>query len=360
MKFFIPKHQDIVNRLAYPQPGKLRVVIDTDAYNEVDDQFAIAWALRSPERIDVEAVYAAPFCTLAFAPLLTGKGVPNPESMAGIAHFAATPQEGMQKSYDEIKKLYRLIGENPEEKVFRGSKEYLQPGVDPEPVESEAARDLVRRAMEGDQPLYVLAIGAITNIASAILMEPRITDKIVVVWLGGQPLEFPRTYEFNLTQDITAAQIVLDSGVPLVMVPCMGVASHLSTTAEELNARLNGKSKVGTYLAKSVVECFDDTHIPTSDKLLKKIYLAGLDDTPDEIADLFVPRYIAWSRIIWDISVVAYLLSPNWALTTLTSAPILTAGHVWQRDDSRHPVRICHYLSRNHIFGDLFAKLGNE
>ena len=43
-------------RLAYPPAGKLRVVIDTDAYNEVDDQFAIAWALRSPERMKVEAV----------------------------------------------------------------------------------------------------------------------------------------------------------------------------------------------------------------------------------------------------------------------------------------------------------------
>ena len=43
-----------------PPAGKLRLAIDSDAKNEVDDQFAIAWALRSPERFSVEAIYAVP------------------------------------------------------------------------------------------------------------------------------------------------------------------------------------------------------------------------------------------------------------------------------------------------------------
>ncbi|MDR1949972.1 MAG: hypothetical protein LBQ38_11320 [Spirochaetaceae bacterium] len=56
---FETNHDRIRNALQFPL-GKVRVVIDTDAYNEVDDQFAITWALRSTDRIDVEAVYAAP------------------------------------------------------------------------------------------------------------------------------------------------------------------------------------------------------------------------------------------------------------------------------------------------------------
>ena len=43
------------------KPEKVRIVLDTDTYNEIDDQFAVVYSLLSPEKIDVEAIYAAPF-----------------------------------------------------------------------------------------------------------------------------------------------------------------------------------------------------------------------------------------------------------------------------------------------------------
>ena len=46
-----------------PQDGKIRMVIDTDTYNEIDDQFAVVHALLSPERLSVEGIYATPFST---------------------------------------------------------------------------------------------------------------------------------------------------------------------------------------------------------------------------------------------------------------------------------------------------------
>ena len=83
--------------------GKIRLVIDTDAKNEVDDQFAIAWALTSPERFDVEAVYAAPFST-AFS-----DRDDEPEELrekAGkLVGSADTPADGMRQSYDEIVRI---------------------------------------------------------------------------------------------------------------------------------------------------------------------------------------------------------------------------------------------------------------
>jgi hypothetical protein len=55
------------------------------------------------------------------------------------------------------------------------------------PVQGEAAVDLVRRVAAADSdPLYVVAIGAITSVASATLLEPEIIRRIVVVWLGSQ------------------------------------------------------------------------------------------------------------------------------------------------------------------------------
>ena len=92
----------------------------------------------------------------------------------------------MEKSYQEIHKVVDLVGA-PEMKnrIFRGSTAYLPD--EKTPVESPAARDLVERALahSPENPLYVVAIGAITNVASALLMEPRIVDRVVIVWLGG-------------------------------------------------------------------------------------------------------------------------------------------------------------------------------
>ncbi|MFC1725309.1 hypothetical protein ACFL4T_06755 [candidate division KSB1 bacterium] len=44
-----------------PPAGRVRMVLDTDTYNEIDDQFAVVYSLISPERLNVEAIYAAPF-----------------------------------------------------------------------------------------------------------------------------------------------------------------------------------------------------------------------------------------------------------------------------------------------------------
>ncbi|MBO4299473.1 MAG: nucleoside hydrolase, partial [Clostridia bacterium] len=153
--------------------GRIDMVLDTDAYNEIDDQFAISYALHAGEKLDVKALYAAPF----FNSRSTG------------------PADGMERSYQEILKLLSLSG--MERPVFRGSETYLPD--EKTPVDSDAARDLAERAAAytPDKPLYVATIGAITNVASALLMKPEIADRIVVVWLGGHSLEWHDNKEFN-------------------------------------------------------------------------------------------------------------------------------------------------------------------
>lgn len=344
--------EKIEEALSYPV-SKVQVVIDSDAYNEVDDQFAIAWALKSPERMDVQAVYAAPFCSKALQKLMP---IPD-EALEKSAHYAATPAEGMEKSYQEILNLFALLNIPAENRVFRGSDRYI--GEDGAPIESDAAHDLVSRAMAmpPEERLYVLAIGAITNVASAILMEPAIRDKIVVIWLGGQPIHFASAAEFNLMQDMKASQLMFDCGVPLVLIPCMAVASHLTVSAEELDARLIGKSKIGTYLGNIVKETFNDDAIPMSDRMLKLSYMRGMDDVPIDIGNSFCARHVAWSRIVWDISTVGYLINPNWCASNLVPAPILTSDMRWEFAEGRHSIRLCYYVSRDHLFGDLYAKL---
>jgi len=344
MKLPVLSREEMIKKLT-PPTGKARIVIDTDTYNEVDDQFALAYALLSPEKLSVEAVYAAPFSSAFFSRLLGTDGVGIP--------MTSDLKLGLQQSYEEIHKVYGYLGKSSEGKVFKGSDSYLtEPG---RPVESEAARDLVKRAMASEELLYVVAIGEITNIASAIMMEPEIIKKITVVWLAGQPLNWPQAVEFNLGQDVIASQFMFDCGVPLVLVPCMTVASNLTTSAAELDAAINGKSRIGTYLSEIVISQLDETAAANMLNLFRLTYMKGLDDYGPDVNEPI--HSMACTRIIWDISTVGYMINPNWCPSTLVPAPHFMSDLTWKLDPDRHLMRVCNFVYRDGIFGDMFKKL---
>jgi len=293
--------QQRLERLDLSRHERFDVVIDTDTYNEVDDQFALAYALRAPGRIHVEACYAAPYHN----------------------HRSTGPAEGMELSYREIHRVLSLVGGAFTGPVRRGATAFLG---ERGPMPSDAARDLVERAMRPrERPLHVLAIAALTNIADAILLEPRIAGRIVVIWLGGHPGYWFHTREFNLRQDIAAARVVLDGGVPLLRVPCANVAEHLRTTPAELREHLADAGELGAYLYQSV-------------------------------ADYVGPRP-GDSKVIWDAAPVALLVNPDWVRSTVVSSPIVTPMETWSRDPRRHLGREAYSVNRDEIFHDLFRRL---
>lgn len=347
MPFPVLSRDEMVRRLM-PPSGPVHMVLDTDTYNEVDDQFALSYALMSPETLTVDAVYAAPFSGAFFEKLLKTDDVTVP--------MTSDLSEGLELSYQEILKIFGLLDKDTAGRVFRGSKRYLTDAQTP--VESDAARDLVTRALAAEDLLYVVAIGEITNIASAILMEPEIIKKIVVVWLGGHPLYWPHTVEFNMGQDPIASQILFDCGVPLVLMPCMTVASNLTTTAPELEANLKGKSRIGTYLSDIVTGQLSPKEADNMLSLFRLTYLKGADDYAGTAAETIPFTGSAPSRIVWDISTVGYMINPNWCPSTLTPAPHLTDDLKWRLDPERHLMRVCNFVYRDGIFGDMFAKLG--
>jgi inosine-uridine nucleoside N-ribohydrolase len=286
-----------------PPKGIVRIVLDTDTYNEMDDQFALCYAYLSKEKIQLEAVYAAPFFN-------------NRSKSAG---------DGMEKSYEEILRLLKLLGKSPEGFAFRGSDRYLEDIS--KPIRSEAALDLIKKAQSAtpDNPLYVVPVGCITNVASAILIEPGIIDKIVVVWLGGNSLYWPTQKEFNLMQDVKAAQMVLNSGVPMVIMPCQPVVAHFHTTIPEMQHYMKGKNPLSDYLLNMTIE-----------------YSGGRD---------------YWSKVIWDVTAVAWLVNPSWLPTNIVHSPVLTDQVTYSEDNSRHFIRIATSLNRDAIFRDLFEKI---
>lgn len=283
--------------------GKVDMVLDTDTFNEIDDQFALTLAVLSPESINLKAVTAAPFLN-------------NRSTDAG---------DGMLKSYDEIFRVLERLNIKKDDFVFKGSNSFLLNRTTP--VESAAARAIIKLAYESEKPLYVTAIGAITNVASAILLDPAIISKIVVVWLGGHPFYWHTANEFNLKQDVAAAQVVFDSGVPLVQIPCKNVAEHLRTTVWELEKYVKGRGAVGDFL----FERFCD----------------------------YSTNYFGWTKEIWDIAAIAWIINPKWVPSVITPLPLLTDEKTWQSAPGRHSCRVAMDVHRDPIFRDFFTKLEN-
>ena len=276
--------------------GPLDMVLDTDTYNEIDDQFALSMALLEGKKLRLKAAYAAPF----------------------LNERSRSPLDGMERSYLEIGKLFRLAGR--EVPAFRGSEGYLENETTPRP--SPAAEDLCSRAMaySPESPLYVVAIGAITNVASALLMRPEIADRMVVVWLGGHGIHWPDNHEFNCFQDVAAARVVYASSVPLVILPCMGVVSAFTTTGPELEHWLRGKSPLCDYLCDHTIEAAEE-------------YAKGKP----------------WSRVIWDVTAIGWLLNDEDRLmnSRLMPTPIPEYDHRYAFDDARPLCRYVYHINRD-------------
>ena len=289
--------------------GKIDVVLDTDAYNEIDDQFAIAYMLRSTERLNVKGICAAPF----------------------FNEKSTSPADGMEKSYREIFRILELSGsESLCNCVFRGSEHYLED--EETPVISDGARFMAELAMQysAEHPLYIVAIGAITNVASALLLNPSMKENTVIVWLGGNALHMNNTHEFNMFQDVAAARVVFGCGVPLVQLPCHGVVDRFVTSRYELEHWLSEKNELCDYLVKIAVR---DGEKYTS--------------------------YSAWTRVIWDVTAVAWLLNDDHRFLSdcLIPSPIPEYDHHYGSDCSRHLINYVYHVNRDALFSDLFAKL---
>lgn len=285
---------------------KIDVVLDTDAFNEIDDQFAIAYMIKNPERFNIKGITTAPFY--------------NSRSTS----FA----DGMIKSYNEILKLLTLAErEDLKKHVYKGSTDVLKD--ENTPVVSDAAYFLAELANEYDEenPLYIIAIGAITNVASAFIVNPDMKNKVVVVWLGGHAQHFHDTKEFNMYQDVPASNVILNSGCPFVQLPCCGVVDAFRASKADLEAFLKGKNPLANYLAENAISEAES-------------YASGKP----------------WTRVIWDVTAIAWLLNDNdrFMLSTLKNAPVVTPDFKYEYPENRHLFRYVYHIKRDELMTDLF------
>lgn len=219
-----------------PYNKQVRVIIDTDAYAEADDQFAIVHALLTP-KFDVVGIVAEHF---------------------GDQDY----KDSMEKSYIEIKKVLDLMDMN-HIPVYRGETTALKD--EKTAGNSEGAKFIIEEALKEDhRPLFILNMGAITNLASAYLLNPDIESKLAAIWIGGGAYSSPMM-DFNAGNDINAVNVVLNSNIELWQIP-FGAYTMMEVSFHELFDKVKPYGKIGSYLFDNLMrvnelECaksFDD------------------------------------------------------------------------------------------------------
>ena len=281
--------------------NKINVILDTDTYNECDDQFALSYLIKSQDKFNIEAITVAPYSH-------NTRNVSVPE--------------GQELSYKEILKICRWLDFDTSNKVFKGSMDYIQNEYN---ENNDAVNKIIEIALKNDKT-YILGIGAITNIALAIKKEPKIIDKIEVIWLGGNELGNKDNLEYNFRQDVEAVKIVLESQVKLTILPCKNIVSTLRIDINTLKENIGNKSELCDYL-------------------IKRFYNDGYHGIQE-------------SRVIWDISVIAYMIDKNWFETKEISSPNIKEDTSYEMTQNKHNVTFVTKLNRDKIYEDLFNKLG--
>lgn len=281
-----------------------RIIINTDAKNEADDQYAIVHALLSPT-LDVRGI------------------VP--------AHFGTKRNTfSLQESRDEVDLLLNLMNLEGRVVVADGAPVALQDANTPVP--SPGSRLIIEEAKKDEGTLFVAFLGPLTDMASALLEDPSIQDRdVVVVWIGGPSYDgiVPGySPEFNLSNDVVAANVVMDSRIPVWQIP-MSVYTLVSVGHEELRQKVEPLGDLGAYLVRQTIE-YNETE-------------------PEMMMDF---------RSLGDSPAIGAVMNPLGALWRERPAPRFSERSEMEPEDpSRRLIRVCEHIDVRWLLEDMFAKL---
>ncbi len=286
-----------------PPEKQVRVITDTDAKNEADDQFCIVQTLLSPKLDNVGFIGA---------------------------HFGTRLPDSMERSCRELELIFDLMGFDKTGMIHRGAPHAL--ASESEPVDSEGARLIIREAMKDDpRPLYVTFLGPLTDLASALLIEPRIAGRLTAIWIGGGP--YPHGgVEFNCGNDIRAANVVFRSKVSLWQVP-KNVYEMMPVSLAELEYRVRPCGRIGAYLCDQLDAHAQEPGPRTSDFRTGESWVLG--DSPAVGLILYEHRF----EFDW------------------IQAPCVTQDGAYVPDVRNRPIRVYRKIDSRMILEDLYAKL---
>ena len=285
-----------------PEGKMVRLIVNTDAKNEADDQYAIVHALLSP-KFDNRGIIAAHFG--------------NEKS-----------SHSMEDSYNEVLKMLDLM-DFPRELAYKGA--WHQMSDEKTPVESDGARLIIEEAMkESDMPLYVIFLGPLTDMASAYLMEPRIAGRLTCIWIGGG--KYPEGgYEYNLNNDIKAARVIMNSEIPVWQIP-RDVYSQVIVSLAELEYKVRPCGDLGKYLFDQLEE---HGHTTFARATTRTGEYWCLGDSPAV-----------------GVLLLAHMFDYEWV-----QAPLITDNMTYAKNSQNRPIRVYNRVDNRFILEDFYAKL---
>lgn len=295
---------------------RIRVVLDTDANNELDDQHAIAYLLFNSRTFDTDVITV--------------------NRTAGGGDIAAQAAEA--------ERIVRLCGAETRVSVVKGadgSFDQIAPHTADASFDGRAAVDaIIRRAHAGDgRPLVIVAIGKLTNIALALKKDPSIAARVRVVWLGSN---YPDPGEYNQENDPAAVNYTVDGSEPFEMVLVRygkpSGTDAIRVTKEEIRRRMTG---TGPRTAQPVPGRNGGEFRTFGEYSIDLFEHARMNGNPP-------------SRALFDLAAVAVVKQPSWAVPTRIPAPALVAGKWIERPDNRRTITIWHDFNRDAIVEDLF------
>lgn len=222
---------------------RARVIIDNDYSGDPDDLVQTAHHLLSP-------TVEIPF----FVPSHLSEGDPWDPS-----EQQATNAEAV------LRELLATMAVEDQFVIHRGSEKAIVDRATPQ--DTPAARAIIAEAMRTDRnlPLFYAAGAGLTDLASALLLEPGIASRMTLVWIGGP--EYPDLAppppgangpEYNLRIDITAAQVVFASGINIWQVPRNAYRQVLLSYGE-LIISVGSQGRLGTYLQQAIEHVMERT-----------------------------------------------------------------------------------------------------
>lgn len=313
----------LAGQAAHPRTSALaqrltRVLLDTDANNELDDQHAIAYMLFSGDVFDVEGITV------------------NRTRGGGDVELQAA----------EAERIVALAGLRRVFTVFRGANgsfAEIAPHVrEPNFDGASAVNEIIKQAKAPGTPLTLVPVGKLTNIALALLKEPSIASKVRIVWLGSN---YPEPGEYNQENDEGALQYLLDANVPfeiaLVRYGTPTGTDHVRVTRDEIHARMPGKGPLVRVIVAGRHGGKFSTFGDYSVNLFDHIELSG--DPP--------------SRALYDMAAVAIVKNPAWAHARKIPAPKLENGKWVERPDNKRTITLWENFDRDAILKDFFATM---
>lgn len=283
-----------------PANKKARVIVNTDAKNEADDQYAIVHALLTPS-FEIRGIIPAHFGTRKVA-------------------------DSMAASRSEVDLLIDLMGMNGKFRVENGAPQALPD--ERTGSSSPGANLIIEEAMKEDpRPLHVAFYGPLTDMATAFLLEPQIAERDVrVIWIGGGP--WPNGGpEYNLSNDIHAANVIFRSSLPIWQIPSP-VYRRMAVSYAELERRVGQCGKVGRYLVDQLIAW-------NTDHVEGPIEYRSLGDSP----------------------AVGVMVYPDCGSWSMQPAPEFTADMHYIHRGGNRAIRVYDWVDARFIHEDFFAKL---